>query len=157
MPQTGDSKNKKKNPKPKPGDVFLVEVQTEDDNVWYYCKVIKTNIQNDDGLYKGSNLVFVYKKWTREVTQSVEELLPSDLLAPPIMIWNEGWTSGHFQVIYNVSVSDEELAVDYGFQHFTSKKFLDEHGKPLDHVPWYKGLYGIKNHFVLDQYIQKYL
>ena len=44
---------------PKEGDIFLVQPLP---NVYYYGKVIQTQIKSRDSLVNGMNLIFVYDK-----------------------------------------------------------------------------------------------
>ena len=78
--------------RPKEGDAFLVQPFF---NVYYYGKVIQTQIQSRDSCVNGMNLIFIYDKCAD--AQSIpDDLSDAVFLIPPTIINKLPWSRGYF-------------------------------------------------------------
>ena len=135
---------------PKEGDIFLVQPFL---NVYYYGKVIQTQIQSGDSFVNGMNLIFIYDKCTGD--QSIpEDLNDADFLISPIIINKLPWSRGYFETIGNVQVTEREKSRSYGFWSFQKKMFVDVEGMPLAYKPRYWSYYGLASYAVVGDKIQ---
>ena len=135
---------------PKEGDIFLVQPLM---NMYYYGKVIQTQIQSKDSFVNGMNLIFIYNKYTTD--QSIpEDLNDAGFLIPPIIINNLPWSRGYFQTIGTAPVTEREKSMSYGFWSFLKKSFVDVQGVPLAYRPQYWSDYGLASYAVIGEKIQ---
>jgi len=141
--------------KPKPGDVFTLQVK---DNLFYYGKVIKTNINSSNVLLRGWNLIFLYKYSTTCIENERLDLLShQELLLPPVITNNKGWYDGYFLTIGNVPVSGEELSLDYGFWDDIRKNYRNEEGTVLNNEPAYAASYSLVSYGGIGRGIHRLL
>lgn len=129
------------------GDVFLLSPR---DNVYFYGKVLKTNINtiNNDGFVHGKQTVFIHKCKTYKKT--IDNYNPNygDLLIPPIIVDISYWKKGFFFTIGNIPLNETEKTLKYGFYKLgipgiRDGWFCTEEGKKLDSQPPILGMYGI--------------
>ncbi|WP_018130083.1 immunity 26/phosphotriesterase HocA family protein [Effusibacillus pohliae] len=138
--------------KPNPGDVFVVQPKN---GLYFYGKVIKTNMPSKD-LVILCNLIYIYKNPSQQVVMPTE-LNPRELLIPPLIINNQGWIKGYFKTIGSMPVTNEDLAVNFGFKDFLTKQFVDELGNPLGYEPELWTDYGLGSYGVVADKIHKIL
>lgn len=113
--------------KPIEGDVFVLQPF---EGVYHFGKVIKTKIKSEFPFVNGWDLVYIYSVSSDKKTMPTE-LNPSNLLLPPVVVNHQGWLKGYFETIGNLSVTDADKAVDFGFWHHTSEKFYNLEGTPI--------------------------
>lgn len=127
------------------GDVFVL---TLNGKVFYYGKVLISNIHNDeDSWINGCILVAIFRCKTSE--KSMDSYNPNcdNLMIPPAIITKQYWTMGWFETIGNVPITDVEKNLDYGF--FKSKVIgkggciVTASEKPTDHIPKYLEGHGV--------------
>ena len=75
----------------------------------------------------------------------------------PIVVNFQPWRKGYFKAIGNISISDKEKKVDYGFWDVINECFVDEHGNRLSKVPQYQACYGLGSYGVIGKLIQELL
>lgn len=128
---------KKSRIKPKAGDVFVIQPRKD---VYFFCKVIRTNLsavnQLDKGFIDNMNLIYIYKTKTKELIMP-ERLDIGDLMMPPQIVNFRGWTMGYFFTIGNMAVSKEEKGLRYGLwdDRFGRGKYVDAEGRKLKTRP----------------------
>ncbi len=125
--------------KPKEGDVFIIQPK---EDLYFYGKVIRTEIPSKNIMVNGWNLIYVYKKVSKNIVMP-DCLDVNELLIPPQIVNNQGWLKGYFQTIGSLPVTDEDKSINYGFFDFKTKKYVDEEGQPLGYKPEMWVDYGI--------------
>lgn len=135
---------------PKEGDIFWVQPLM---NMYYYGKVIQTQIQSIDSLVNGMNLIFLYDK--RATDHSIlEDLSDAGFLIPPVIINKLPWSRGYFETIGSVPVTERDRSMSYGFWSFLKKRFVDVQGMPLANQPQYWSDYGLASYAIVGGKIQ---
>lgn len=135
---------KKTKPVIKDGDVFVLSPR---DNVYFYGKVLKANINhiNNDTFVQGKCLVFIFRNKTNNPT--IDEFEPdySQLLIRPSIVDISYWNKGFFFNVGNVLITDYEKEMDYGFLKIgiKSNTYCKEDGVVLDKKPDVLGIFGI--------------
>ncbi|WP_440948223.1 immunity 26/phosphotriesterase HocA family protein [Methanosarcina sp. T3] len=127
--------------KPKVGDVFVIQPRK---SLYFYGKVIKTDIQAINPFLKGKNTVLIYKKVTSEL-KVPDNLNVNTLLIPPQIVDFGGWTKGFFFTVGNLELTNEEINLDYGFKdtRMATECYRSEEGDELNHKPSIIGIYAV--------------
>lgn len=96
------------------GDVFVLSPR---ENIFFYGKVLKANINNieKDTFVHGKNIVFIFNNKTTKPI--IDDFKPdySQLLIRPAIVDSSYWNKGLFYTVGNVGVSDYEKDLNYGF------------------------------------------
>ena len=147
----------------KEGDIFVCSMNG---NVFYYGKVLKSNIQhkNPSDWVNGGNVVFIFRCKTSK--KDLSDFSPDykKLLIEPCIVLTRYWNKGFFETIGNIPLTDEEKKLDYGFfKSFilgNGGYFIKESGEEIDHMPDIYSIFGImvdsgiykliKNETILD-------
>ena len=146
---------KKSRKKPKKGDIFVVQPFQ---NIYYYGKVIETDIQSKDSFVNGMFLIFVYDKMSKSKDSPTPyDLDRCDLLIAPTIVNRLGWSRGYFETIYNLPLTDLERKMPFGFWSFQRQCFVNIEGARLDSRPKYYTDYGLGNYLVVGEKIQAVL
>ncbi|KNF08186.1 hypothetical protein CLPU_9c00820 [Gottschalkia purinilytica] len=126
--------------KPKKGDVFVIQPVKD---IYFFGVVIKTNIVNpEDGFINGWNLIFIYNCPSKSI-EIPNDLMKNELLNPPDIVNNQGWLKGYFKTIGNISINEDDIIKDYGFQFLEKELYFTEEGKRLKRRPKICGSYGL--------------
>ena len=138
------------NKQPVEGDVFVLNPRKD---LYCYGKVIKTNISSNDVFVNGMTLIFIYDYFEKEL------IVPKNLDCNEVLlveiINNQLWKKGYAATIHHEMVSEKELKTDYGFWNIVKKIYVNEVGKPMNHVPKVKGEFGLGSYGVIGKQIQK--
>ncbi|MZP30342.1 hypothetical protein GTO91_11530 [Heliobacterium undosum] len=118
--------------------------------------MIKADLVSPIELIQGKNLIYVYQTNYDRIVQPVE-LSPKELLFPPLIVNNAGWTSGFFQTVYSTQINEKDYASDYGFYKSNEKKFVNEEGQPLGYEPKMWDIYALSSHWNVGKLIHKAL
>lgn len=124
-------KMKSSRKKPVEGDIFILQPK---ENLFLYGKVIQANITSKIPFMDEGHLVYIYKKQSNH--KVIPDVLdPNKLLFPPAVTNQLGWVKGYFETIGNQKVTTEELSINFGFWHDTSRTFYDLYGEVLKEEP----------------------
>lgn len=124
---------KKSRKKPKAGDVFSLRIK---DDLYYYGKVIKTEIESTNVFLRGWNLVHIYDHSTSKLIEPSEiNLINQSLILPPVVTNNKGWIDGYFFTVGSIHVIQKDLSIDYGFWDDIKKIYRLEGGETINRVP----------------------
>lgn len=138
---------KKARPKINVGDIFVVCPR---EGIYFYGRVLKTNIKTIDGdtFVDGKQTVYIHKCKSNQI--SIDNYKPNydDLLIRPSIVDISYWSKGFFYTVGNLPLTDVEKTLDYGFYKFgipgiRDGWFCTEEGNKLNHQPRIKGIYGI--------------
>jgi len=140
---------KKSRKAPREGDVFVVQPFA---GIFYYGKVIQTNISSQDSCVNGMLLIYVYDRLSRS-KDIPDDLDCGKLLIAPTIVNRLGWSRGYFETICNFPVTDRERNVSFGFWSFQKKRFVNVEGAPLKSAPEYYTDYGLGNYAVVGEKI----
>ncbi len=141
---------KKSRKAPREGDIFVVQPITD---IFYYGKVIQTNISSKDSCVNGMFLIYIYDKLS--TSKSIPtDLDCSNLLIAPTIVNRLGWSRGYFETICNFPVTEKERNVSFGFWSFQKKCFVNAEGAALKSYPEYYTDYGLGNYAVVGEKIQ---
>ena len=142
----------KSNKKPKKGDVFVLN---PGQGVFCFGKVVKTNVVSRDSFVNGMNLVFIYDYFSQT------DKIPTDLESLEILsvqvINNQLWRKGFAKNIAVSEVTERDTNTDYGFWDTVNQVYVDLSGSPMDHIPKYKGIYGLGSYGSIGKEIHKAL
>jgi len=141
--------------RPKVSDIFVVQPK---EKLYYFGKVILTQIKSKDSFINGMNLIYIYNSPQKELIIP-EDLELNKLIIPPTVVNNRGWLEGYFKTIGVRSVSEDDLKVDYGFKDIirVNEFYCDVEGKKLEHKPKYCSIFGLGSYGVVGRQIQKIL
>lgn len=149
---------KKNNPTLKEGDVFVLSPR---ENVYFYGKILKANIinNNNDTFVHGNNLVFLFRNKTEKPT--IDDFRPdySQLLISPSIVDISYWNKGLFFNVGNLPITKFEKQLDYGFLKIDIKSnfYCSEDGKILEKKPELLGIFGISTITGIASKIEKQL
>lgn len=146
---------KKSNKKPQEGDVFVLQPIKD---MFYYGKVIQTNLRSVDSFINGMTLIYIY------MYCSINKEMPNDLeneelLIPPVIVNHQPWRKGYFETIGNVGVSENEKNIDFSFWDICREKYVDINGQVimLDSEPKYRSIYGLGSYGIVGKDVQRAL
>ena len=142
----------KSNKKPKKGDVFVLN---PGQGVFCFGKVVKTNVVSRDSFVNGMNLVFIYDYFSQ--TDKMPEDLESLEILSVQVINNQLWRKGFAKNIAVSEVTERDTNTDYGFWDTVNQVYVDLSGSPMDHIPKYKGIYGLGSYGSIGKEIHKAL
>ena len=135
---------------PHEGDIFVVQPFS---GVFYYGKVIQTNIRSKDSCVNGMFLIFIYDKMSKSKCIPYD-LDCSDLLSAPSIVNRLGWSRGFFETICSFPITDKEKNMSFGFWSFQKKCFVNTEGNVLTSRPKYYTDYGLSNYALVGEKIQ---
>lgn len=146
---------KKSRKKPQKGDIFVVQPFQ---NIFYYGKVIETDIRSKDSFVNGMFLILVYDKMSKSKDSPIpSDLDRCDLLIAPTIVNRLGWSRGYFETICNLPLTDQERKMSFGFWSFQRQCFVNVEGTKLESRPRYYTDYGLGNYLVVGEKIQAVL
>jgi len=154
------TKSKKR---PQDGDVFVIQPE---EHTYYFGKVIIGNIQSKNIDYQGMVLVYIYEgsSTTKEIPSRLSE---RELLLPPKVVNQQGWSKGYFETVGNIAVTEQEKNIDFGFfssnEPFSSyheipeqlKVYYDVYGEVLLNVPKHVSFNGLVSYGYIGREIRK--
>lgn len=139
--------------KPRAGDLFVLQpIQ----GVFYYGKVIKTDLQSHDAFIRGMFLIFIYDYCStqKEIVRGLES---NNLLIAPQIVNKQPWLKGYFETIGNVEVTVQENNMDLGFWDMLRERYVDINGNPLDVPPKIRSVYGLGSYGIVSKEVYKAL
>ena len=144
---------KKSSKHPQQGDVFILQPQK---NLFYFGKVIQINLKSTDSLIKGMTLIYIYDSSNGEkvVPKHFDE---EELLISPIIVNNQPWIRGYFETIDNISVSEREKNLEFGFWDLLTREYVDVQGKKIKNRPKYCSIYGLGSYGIVGKEVQNAL
>lgn len=92
------------------GDVFVVKIKDHD--LYFYGKVIDAKAKL--GNFADAIFIYLYQTPTTEI--NIPENMDENDVMMIFLISNDGWRDGVFKTICNITVREEELNIDYGFE-----------------------------------------
>lgn len=142
---------KKSSENPKEGDVFVVQPIK---GVYYYGKVIQTNVESVDSFINGMTLIYIYK------CNSKNKIMPQtmkdeEFLIAPIIVNNQPWKKGYFETIGNETVFEKEKNIDIAFWDVIREEFVGINGKLTEVRPQMWSIYGLGSYGIVGKEIQK--
>ena len=139
--------------KPCVGDVFVLQPVY---GIFYFGKVIQSDLYSDDSFIRGMFLVYIYD-YSSTKKEIVTDFENSKFLIAPMIINKQPWLKGYFETIGNTPVTDQEKNVDYGFWDVMKKHYVDIKGNVLDNPPKYNSIYGLGSYGILTKEVFKAL
>lgn len=138
---------------PSEGDVFVIQPK---EGLYYYGKVIITNLKSRDSFINGMTLIYIYNKVSSEKVfqKNLEE---ADLLIAPIIVNNQPWQKGYFETVGKTKVSEKEKNLNYGFWDMLKKKYVNYNGDELLKEPRYWTHFGLGSYGIVGKEVQKAL
>ena len=142
---------KKSSDDPQEGDVFALQPQK---NIFYFGKVIHTNLKSTDSFIRGMTLIFVYDCLCNEKVVPYD-LEDKELLIAPMVVNNQPWIRGYFETVDNVPVSEREKKIKFGFWDVLTQKYVDIHGMKIKKKPKYCSIYGLGSYGIVGKEVQE--
>lgn len=136
---------------PEEGDVFVLQPQK---NLFYFGKVIRTNLKSTDSFINGMTLIYIYDGTCNEkvVPRHFDE---GELLIAPIIVNNQPWIKGYFEFVENISVSERERNLEFGFWDVLRQEYVDIQGKKIREKPKYCGIYGLGSYGIVGEEVRE--
>lgn len=146
---------KKSTKKPQEGDVFVLQPVKD---MFYYGKVIQTNLKSVNSFINGMTLIYIYKYCSNNKVLP-DDLENEELLIPPIIVNHQPWRKGYFETVGNIDVSESDRNIDFAFWRIIKKGYVDIDGEViiLDREPKYKSIYGLGSYGVVGKEVQRAL
>ena len=137
--------------KPQEGDVFVLQPIS---GIFYFGKVIKTNVESTDGFINGMFLIYIYQYYAhdKEIPQGLDS---KELLIAPMIVNNQPWRKGYFETIGNVEVSEKDRSVDFAFWDILKEKYVNIKGQEIEIKPRYCGTYGLGSYGAVGKEVQR--
>lgn len=90
--------------KPQEGDIFVLQPQKM---VFYFGKVIQTDLKSTDTFIKGMSLIYIYEYSCNDkvISNNLDE---ENLLIAPMIVNNQPWSKGYFETIGNAPISERK-------------------------------------------------
>lgn len=142
---------KKSRKTPCEGDVFVLQPI---ENVFYYGKVIKTNLISKDSFVNGMTLIYIYNCFSNDKNLPAD-LDEKDFLIPPIVVNHNPWWKGYFETIGNMGVTECDRNRDFAFWDLLTKKFVDFSGNEVDRQPECWSVFGLGSYGLVGKEVQK--
>ncbi len=139
--------------KPCIGDMFILQPIL---GIFYYGKVIKTDLQSYDSFIRGMFLIFIYDYCSTQ-KEIVYDLETNNLLIAPQIVNKQPWLKGYFETIGNVEVTSQENNMDLGFWDVLRERYVDINGNPLDVLPRVRSVYGLGSYGIVSKEVYKAL
>jgi len=142
---------KKSSKNPQEGDVFVLQPTK---GMFYFGKVIQTNLKSTDSFINGMTLIYIYKYCSinKELPLELEK---EEFLIAPTIVNNQPWLKGYFETIGNVQVSENERTVEFAFWDVLKEEYVDISGQTITQKPQYWSVYGLGSYGVIGKEIQK--
>jgi len=137
---------------PQAGDIF---VMLPPDGLYLYGRVISTDADAGFSM-PDNNLIYVYQARSKE-KRSPPELLPQELLVPPIMTNNLPWTRGYFEFLENRPLMASDRLPQHSFRDSIRGRYYDEHCNALPGPVEPVGEWGLHSYRTIDDSISKAL
>lgn len=137
--------------KPAAGDIFAMRLP---DGSHLFGRVIGADLQDfNQAPMPGSNLIYVYRHRTKSLRPDIAELIPSQLLLPPVFINRMPWARGYFQTVDQRPLRTEDQLTQYCFWDAARSRFVDERQNPLAREVQPCGDWGLSSYRWLDDQI----
>jgi len=117
---------KKSRKKPKPGDVFVVQLR---DDEYIFGRVIA--IDADVGFKTFGNVLLYFYRAFSGSKGDVPEIDCHELLIPPVITNRLGWVRGYFETVCHRALAPEDVLEKHCFYDMVFKKYVDEYGQEL--------------------------
>ncbi len=147
---------KKSTKKPQEGDVFVLQPIKD---MFYYGKVIQTNLRSVNSFINGMTLIYIYKHCSKNNKEIPNELENEELLIPPVIVNHQPWRKGYFETVGNVGVTERDRNIDFAFWRISTEKYVDINGQVimLDRKPKYRSVYGLGSYGIVGKDVQRAL
>ena len=144
---------KKTRKRPKEGDVFALQPIS---GMFYFGKVIQTDVKSTDSFVNGATLIYVYSRCSHR-KELPYDLETAEFLIPPQIVNFRPWLDGYFETVGNIPVTEAERNVPFGFWDLLRKRFIDINQKELNNEPEYWGCYGLGSYGVVGRLAKRAL
>jgi hypothetical protein len=135
---------------PEPGDIFVMQPP---DGQFLFGRVLSTDSAGPMGV--GCVLIYVYRN--RSATKSpTPQLLPGQLLIPPMMTNKQPWTKGYFEHVGNRPLEATDRLRQHCFKD-TRGWYFDEHGTRLSTAVDPVGSWGLDSFRTIDDKVSRAL
>lgn len=150
MPLNMRPLSKKSRKKPRPGDIFVVQMP---DRLFRYGRVIRVDA-NVGGL--PAMLVYIFRA-SSPTKLPVPALRKEELLVPPLLINNTGWRDGYFETVEHRLLKADDVLPVHCFYDDPFKRYVDADGNALAQRYQPCGFYGLGGYGSVDLKVSKAL
>lgn len=128
-PQTNLRVLRRSNKKPRPGDIFVMQLP---DETYLFGRVIGADLQGiNEAPMPGSYLIYVYRHRNESLHPDLDQLVPSQLLIPPVFINRTPWTKGYFENVEHGDLTSDMMLPQHCFWDAGRGRYVDLHCNPL--------------------------
>lgn len=142
---------KKSRTRPNTGDVFVIQPHP---GVFYYGKVILSNVVSKDSFVNGMYLIYLYDYMTNEIDipHSFDEC---ELLISPMVVNKQPWIKGYVETVGNKTITSREENMDYGFFDVIKQVYVDINGDIIEKEPSNHSMFGLGSYASLAKEVYK--
>ncbi|MFI4974726.1 MAG: immunity 26/phosphotriesterase HocA family protein [Caulobacterales bacterium] len=144
--QTNLKHIKRSNRLPAAGDVFVMQLPTEQ---YLFGRVVLADPPRGSAPGPHCYLVYIFASCSDTKKPEYQQLRPDNLLILPVWTNRLGWTKGYFQTIENVPIQAGALLRQHCFRRHDGV-YLDETGRRLTRRVEPCGLWGLASYRWID-------
>jgi hypothetical protein len=149
-PQTNIKVLKASRKKPRPGDVFAMQLP---DGTHLFGRVVGAELEPPLAPMPLAYLIYVYDVRSAGKQPDLGALLPDRLLLPPVFINRMPWTKGYFENVAHQELEPDLLLQQYCFWDAARGRYVDEQQNPLPQEVQPCGDWGLSSYRWLDDQI----
>jgi hypothetical protein len=140
---------KKSRKRPRPGDVFALQIQ---DGQFFFGRVVRL----DASIFWMENCVLIYVyKAASEDKHRVPHLSKTELLVPPILTNFLPWSKGYFETVEHRPLEEEDVLEIHCFWSCASRGYYDEYSNRLPGRLEPCGEHGLDSYRTIDDKISR--
>lgn len=137
---------------PAVGDVFALRLR---DQTHLFGRVIRMDALATWGM-PGSILIYIYSiRTTDDTPPDRRQLIPENLLIPPLMINRLPWTKGYLKTVAHWPLEPHEVLRQHCFSAMGGRQYYDEYGNELRSPTQPCGTWGLASYRVLDDEVSE--
>lgn len=137
--------------KPAEGDIFAMQLP---EGSHLFGRVIGADLQGfNEAPMPGSYLIYVYRHRIESLQPDFDQLVPNQLLLPPVFINKMPWTRGYFLTVDQRPLQPQDRLEQYCFWDAARGIFVDEMHRTLPREVHPCGDWGLSSYRWLDDQI----
>lgn len=137
--------------RPKPGDVFVFQVE---EGRLRFGRVISADARV--GPMQNCLLLYIYRASSAE-KHRIPNLSKDDLLIPPVMTNSLAWSKGYFETVEHRPLRQEDVLPVHCFWSCANQRYYDDNNSELRRRSEPCGFYGLAGYRAIDDEISKAL
>jgi hypothetical protein len=142
---------KKSRKRPRPGDIFVLQIE---EGHFRFGRVIRVDARI--GPLENCVLVYIFRASSQDKHQ-IPELSKDDLLVPPVMTNCLPWSKGYFEVVEHRPLHEQDILPIHCFLDCMFRHYYDDDGKRLPYRSEPCGVHGLAGYGAIDDDVSRAL